>query len=229
MTYSGQPRCSSYLCHEFHESTSVISTDTTQGANDKEDDGTIDSNGNCLGQIYIFSGKDSRCRPDGIETGYFDCCGDSDVWFNVAGEPFNPFLPPAGSLVASRVFKCKGEEKQLIAKKQKGLCHYVGSYCATEVFNYCVQKKKTYCCYNSKLGRILQEQGRSLLKNFGTSGSWGSSKHPNCRGFTPEEFQMLDFSKIDLSEWYGDIQVSTQQQISTTIENKINTAYDNVQ
>jgi conjugal transfer mating pair stabilization protein TraN len=61
------------------------------------------------------------------------------------------------------------------------------------------------------------------------SGSWGSPKNPNCRGFTPEEFQMLDFSKIDLSEWYGDIQVHTQQQISNTIQNKINEAYDNVQ
>jgi hypothetical protein len=229
MTYAGQLRCSSNPCYEFHESTSVVSTDTTQGANDKEDDGTIDGNGNCLGQIYIFSGKDSRCRPDGIETGYFDCCGDSDVWFDLAGEPFNPFLPPAGSLIASRIFNCKGDEKQLIAKKQKGLCHYVGSYCSAEIFNLCIQRKKTYCCYNSKLGRILQEQGRALLKNFGMSGSWGSPKNPNCRGFTPEEFQMLDFSKIDLSEWYGDIQVHTQQQISNTIQNKINDAYDNVQ
>ena len=229
MAYGSAPRCSPHPCHEFHESTSVVSTDTVQGENDKEDDGTIDNSGNCHGQIYIFSGKDSRCRPDGIETGYFDCCGDSDVWFDVAGEPINPFLPPAGSLVASRVFNCKGEEKQLIAKKQKGLCHYVGSYCATAAFNYCVQKKKTHCCYNSKLGRILQEQGRLLLKNFGSTGSWGSPKSPNCRGFTPEEFQMLDFSKIDLSEWYGDIQVNTQQQISNTIENKIDAAYDNVQ
>ena len=227
MTYGGQQQCS-LPCHEFHKATSVVSTDTIQGANDKEDDGAIDSSGNCLGQIYIFSGKDSRCRPDGIETGYFDCCGDSDVWFDVAGEPINPFLPPIGSLVASRVFNCKGDEKQLIAQKQKGLCHYVGSYCATEVLNYCVQKKKTHCCYNSKLGRILQEQGRPLLKNFGSTGNWGSPKYPNCRGFTPEEFQMLDFSKIDLSEWYGEIQVRTQQQITNTIENKINNAYDNV-
>ncbi|MEZ4551662.1 MAG: hypothetical protein R2874_14640 [Desulfobacterales bacterium] len=39
---------------------------------------------------------------------------------------------------------------------------------------------------------------------------------------------MLDFSKIDLSEWYEDIQVRTQQEISNTIEDKINNAYDNV-
>jgi len=229
LTHSGISECSRYTCHEFHEATSVTSSDTTQGATDKLDDGTIDKNGNCLGQIYIFSGKDKRCRPDGIETGYFDCCGGSDVWFDVAGEPINPFLPPVGSIVASRIFNCKGEEKELIALNQKGLCHYVGSYCSLEIFGLCIQRKKTSCCFNSKLGRILQEQGRPTLRAFAPRGNWGSPKHPNCRGFTPEEFQMLDFSKIDLSEWYGDIQTNTQSQIANTMQKRIENAYDNVQ
>nr|HEC1719610.1 mating pair stabilization protein [Campylobacter jejuni] len=34
---------------------------------------------------------------------------------------------------------------------------------------------------------------------------WGSPKSPDYRGFTPEEFQKLDFSKIDLSEFIADI------------------------
>jgi len=229
LIHNGISECSPYACHEFHEATSVTSSDTTQGATDKLDDGAIDASGNCLGQIYIFSGKDKRCRPDGIETGYFDCCGGDDVWFDVGGEPINPFLPPDSSIVASRIFNCKGEEKELIALNQKGLCHYVGSYCSLEIFGLCIQRKKTYCCFNSKLGRILQEQGRPTLRAFAPSGNWGSPKHPNCRGFMPEEFQMLDFSKIDLSEWYGDIQVNTQQQITNTMQNKIENAYDNVQ
>jgi len=227
LLHDGISECSPYACHEFNESTSVIPTDTTQGATDKLDDGVIDEDGNCLGQIYIFSGRDKRCRPDGIETGYFDCCGDSDIWFDVAGEPINPFLAPETSLIASRIFKCKGEEKELIAIKRKGLCHYVGSYCSLEIFGLCLQRKKTHCCFNSKLGRILQEQGRPTLQAFAPSGNWGSPKHPNCRGFMPEEFQMLDFSKIDLSEWYGDIQVNTQNQITGNMEDKIETAYDN--
>jgi len=228
LTHDGISECSPYTCHEFTESTSVTSTDTTQGATDKLDDGTIDRTGKCFGQIYIFSGKDKRCRPDGIETGYFDCCGGSDIWFDVAGEPINPFLPPAGSLIASRIFNCKEEEKEMIALNQKGLCHYVGSYCSLDIFGLCIQRKKTYCCFNSKLGRILQEEGRPTLRAFSPSGNWGSAKRPNCRGFTPEEFQMLDFSKIDLSDWYGDIQVNTQQQINSTMQNKIRSAYDNI-
>jgi len=229
MAHDGLSECSPYTCHEFIGSTAVTSSDTIQGATDKKDDGVIDQDGNCLGQIYIFSGRDKRCRPDGIETGYFDCCGDSDIWFDVGGEPINPFLPPDGSLVASRISKCKGEEKELIALKQKGLCHYVGSYCSSEIFGLCIQRKKTYCCFNSKMGRILQEEGRPTLKAFAPSGNWGSAKEPSCRGFTPEEFQMLDFSRIDLSEGYGDIQVNTQEQMTSTMQNKIDNAYDNIQ
>jgi conjugal transfer mating pair stabilization protein TraN len=138
-------------------------------------------------------------------------------------------LAPETSLIASRIFKCKGEEKELIAIKRKGLCHYVGSYCSLEIFGLCLQRKKTHCCFNSKLGRILQEEGRPTLQAFSPGGRWGSPKHPNCRGFMPEEFQMLDFSKIDLSEWYGDIQVNTQNQITNNMQDKIETAYDNVQ
>jgi len=59
-----------------------------------------------------------------------------------------------------------------------------------------VQKKKTYCCFGSPLARIAAEQGRIQL-GF----DFGTAKSPNCRGFTPEEFQKLDFSKIDFSEW----------------------------
>ena len=34
---------------------------------------------------------------------------------------------------------------------------------------------------------------------------WGSAKEPNCRGFTPEEIEALDFSAMDLSEWIATI------------------------
>ncbi|WP_229239094.1 hypothetical protein [Campylobacter volucris] len=36
-------------------------------------------------------------------------------------------------------------------------------------------------------------------------GVGGSPKSPDCRGFAPEEFQKLDFSEIDLSEFIADI------------------------
>ena len=40
---------------------------------------------------------------------------------------------------------------------------------------------------------------------------WGSVDSPNCAGFTPAELQLIDFSKIDLSEYTNSLQ---QQQFS---------------
>ncbi len=49
----------------------------------------------------------------------------------------------------------------------------------------------------------------------------GKPGRANCRGFTPEEFQALDFGKIDLSEYYADIQRNIQQNINQMIQNQL--------
>lgn len=43
-----------------------------------QDDGPRDPNGQCLGQIYIFNGKASRCRPPSMTVGYLNNCCESD-------------------------------------------------------------------------------------------------------------------------------------------------------
>ena len=199
-------QCSPHDCQPF-DSSSIEDDDTTQGENDKQDDGTVDNNGNCLGTIYIFNGKDMRCREAGLQTGFFNCCNGGSTWFGLG--------------------RCDGTEEQVWQMRQKALCHYIGDYCSRKLpLIGCVQKKQTRCCFNSKLGRILQEQGRPTLQAFGPTGDWGDPKSPNCRGFTAEEFQMLDFDNIDLSEWYGDIVTQTQTNIENTMQNKIQDFYN---
>lgn len=98
--------------------------------------------------------------------------------------------------------------------KESGYCHYVGKKCIKKLpLVGCVQKAKVYCCFNSKLARIIHEQGRPQLSSFGPSGGWGSAKRPNCRGFTPEEFQSIDFGKIDFSEYVADIQRNIRRNV----------------
>jgi len=92
-----------------------------------------------------------------------------------------------------------------------------------------VQKAKVYCCFNSKLARILHEKGRPQLDTFVSSGMWGSKDNPYCRGFTPDEFQALDFGKIDLSEYYGDILKNINQNIEGTINRTIQPTLDTLQ
>lgn len=184
--------CSPYQCVDIETPNNVQTSDTIEGANDKHDDGPRDSvTGKCNGIVRIFNGQDLRCRPPGIDTFWtLDCC-KKDKNF---------------------IFKCNNSSEQMLAKlrttiKYRGQdrdytaadanCHYVGSYCSKKIkFIGCVQKKKTYCCFSSPLARIIQEQGRPQLGK-----GWGDPKNPDCSGFTIDEFQKLDFSKIDFSEW----------------------------
>ena len=57
-----------------------------------------------------------------------------------------------------------------------------------------------YCCFNSPFARIIHQQTRngsqpSLYK------PWGGYKRADCTGFTQEQFDVIDFAKVDLSEW----------------------------
>jgi len=199
--------CSPNPCYDASQ-VSVSNNDTQQGINDIPEDGTVDTSG-CLGTVYIFNGRDMRCRPPGTQTGFSDCCKKTTTWFGMA--------------------QCNETEKQLASLRSwgqlDGNCHYVGSYCAEEWLDVCVQRKKTFCCFSSPLARIIHEQGRPQL-GIG----WGTPTSPNCRGFTAQEFQKLDFSKMDFSEWIEE-EVSSRiaPQIGTSISEVINQVQSQLQ
>lgn len=209
MDDSGVKKCSPASCTDLDANPPVgDSADLSSYTND----GTVDQNtGECLGQLFIFNGKPGECRPAGAGTTFFDCCSNSQGgWF---------------------IFQkyCTEQEWQTNAARDAGRCHYIGRYCKTKWVGVgCVQSAKVYCCFNSKLGRIIHEQGRVQLKVFQPDGAWGSAKSPDCRGFTPEEFQMLDFSRIDLSEYFADIQTKAQGEIEQQMQQKIEQYYQNI-
>ncbi|PTR12610.1 MULTISPECIES: conjugal transfer protein TraN [unclassified Novosphingobium] len=115
---------------------------------------------------------------------------------------------------------CDSQDMEAGILRGSGMCHEVGSYCSSSILGICIQKSVGNCCFNTKLGRIIQEQGRPQLKSFNAVG-WGTPKAPYCRGFTPEEFQALDFSKMDLSEYYSDIASRAQSDIQIDMKDKI--------
>ena len=115
---------------------------------------------------------------------------------------------------------CDQQDMETGLLRGSGMCHEVGSYCASSILGVCVQKAKGHCCFNTKLGRIIQEQGRPQLASFNGIG-WGTPKSPMCRGFTPEEFQALDFSKMDLTEYYSDIEAKAQSQIQVDMKDRV--------
>jgi conjugal transfer mating pair stabilization protein TraN len=96
-------------------------------------------------------------------------------------------------------FLCSTDEKMLDVKDRMGFCTFVGSYCSSSVLGVCKTKRKTYCCFESKLSRILQEQGRPQINK-----PFGKPKSEQCEGFTVEEFSRLDLSVMDFTDVYSD-------------------------
>ncbi|MBL3518871.1 conjugal transfer protein TraN [Arcobacter lanthieri] len=201
-------QCSPFPCLG---QSNLESLDTQVGKDDKNNDGWSED-GSCAGTIYIFNGKSNKCRS-------------WDMFFGLTGGGCCDKEKVFAGLVA-----CKENEKILAKKREEKQTHYIGNFCSKELklgfTKICVQKSDSYCAFNSSLARIIQEQGREQLDI-----SWGSAKSPECRGFTPEEFQKIDFSKIDLTEFVKDIQSSVQssviQNLGTYVKDKVGDFYGN--
>ncbi len=101
-----------------------------------------------------------------------------------------------------------------------GYCYETGRYCKTDwPFAGCIQHAKTFCCFNSKLARLIHEQGRPQLASFN-----GVAAN-DCRGFLPEEFQYLDFSRIDLSDYTADLHTAPLSLVEEAISHGVHDVY----
>jgi conjugal transfer mating pair stabilization protein TraN len=293
----GTMRCSALVCFDPNADGNEI---TEQNDNSMpQDDGEKDEAGNCLGTVYIFSGRSMECRTSGHSTGWKNCClsGEAPLADDVGSamslastvstisnvyhmgqiayygnmivsgaavdiSSFTPavqtgltavaqsgsimeglmtyaqatFLNPTTLAIAAAMYliqellfsgSCNQEDVETAMLESSGMCHYLTTYCKKRWFLVgCVQEAKVFCCFNSKLARIVHEQGRPQLSTFSPAWSYGHSSG-NCRGFTPSEFQMLDFSKMDLSEYLGDIKAKAQGTIQNTVTDKIQQYYQN--
>jgi conjugal transfer mating pair stabilization protein TraN len=97
-------------------------------------------------------------------------------------------------MIIQTVYKCTQEEYELNSNRALKQCHLVGSY---KKGKFVKTKYFSYCCYNSPLARILQEQ---IQPQFGNKG-FGTAQNPTCGALSVDEFAKVDWSKVDLSEW----------------------------
>jgi len=130
---------------------------------------------------FLFKGEKRRCSKDIVN--FKDCCGHAKGWGKDLG-----------------LSDCSPDEKLLNKDRKKGLCHRVGTYCTMKELGVCIEKKTSFCCFSSKLLKAFQEQGRAQIGM-----GWGKPKSPICRGFTIEEVQRIDFSKLDLREVFEEL------------------------
>ncbi|WP_435626384.1 conjugal transfer protein TraN [Candidatus Ferrigenium straubiae] len=125
------------------------------------------------------------------------------VSVNFTGTPMFSFDPTSlaislAIMVVTDLLSCTQDEKMLSMKRGERLCIGTGSYCSQKVplLGICLAVTETYCCYNSRLARIINQQGWAQL---------GTSVNASCDGFTQAQLSSIDFSKMDLTEFMAEI------------------------
>lgn len=156
----------------------------------------------------IFKGEKNNCER--YITNFCDCCSDLDGWGRTIG-----------------LTRCNAEERSLAEKRKKGLCYFVGSYIPTKVLGFEITKRRTYCCFSTKLARLLHEQGRNQIKR-----SWGSPENPDCGPLTISEIAMMKFDQMNFSEifeeLFKDVSIKAQKSFPKQIQNQMPTMQENI-
>lgn len=135
--------------------------------------------------VRAFTGRGQTCRKAAV--GFNNCCKSSG-WGSDVG-----------------LASCNSEEKALGQAKERLLTIDVGEYCSKKVLGACLEKKRSYCVFDSKLAQIVQQQGRQWQLGVG----FGSAESPDCSGINVAQLQALDFNRMDFKNFYADLQSDT--------------------
>lgn len=111
---------------------------------------------------------------------------------------FNPYMLAAmvAVQVITELMSCGQDEQFLSMRKGADLCFQTGGGCSSRLprpFRTCIRWTETWCCMNSKLAKLIGQQGGLQL-----SGAY------RCGGFTPAELRQIDFARIDFSSFTAD-------------------------
>ena len=195
-----------------HGADGLASGSATECGAELEDAG---DGGSCGQVTYCVGAGCETVRPD-ANTGFVNATARLNMALELGGEEFDRqnleffkgrrrachihfgglanCCKNSGLLVG--LANCSASERELAEERNAGNTHYLGRYCSKRTFfGVCIRRSRAWCVFGSKLGRILQQQGRSQL-GIG----WGS-----CRGFTVAEVESIDFARLDLSEFTQDL------------------------
>ena len=152
--------------------------------------------------VRAFTGQARFCKK--FAAGFSNCCKDSG-WGNNLG-----------------LAKCSSDEKALGKAKEQKLTVSVGEFCSKKVLGVCLEKKRSYCQFDSKLAQIVQQQGRAWQLGV----DFGEAKNPDCRGITVDELQRINFDGMDFSNFFDDLmnnqKVPPNNEVLKKIQEEIN-------
>lgn len=158
--------------------------------------------------VRAFTGSAKFCKK--FAAGFSNCCQDGG-WGQGVG-----------------LASCSSEEKALGKAKENKLTVSVGEFCSKKVLGICLEKKRGYCQFDSKLAQIVQQQGRNGQLHV----SFGSASSPDCRGITQTELQQIKFDNLDFSSFFEDLQNNqnipdnnalaerVREQVATSLQNR---------
>ncbi len=131
-------------------------------------------------KVQVFGGEGKRCKVSNL--GFFNCCRNSGIGLTMG------------------MVQCRLEERELAEAQRAKRTHYVGRYTRCDFFGLNCRTYNTHCVFPSKLARIVVVQGRAQINK-----PYGSSRNPDCSGFTLAELPTVDFEAMDLSEFHDDV------------------------
>ena len=161
-----------------------------------------------------FAGTNSKCSRDFLDlsdcctmNGFFETAIESSVAFLQwsTGSGLIKSISGSGEEIGDTGLDlsfCSSLEKDLFFRRNNNQCIYIGRYCSAEedLTGLCLQEKESYCCFSSKIAKIIQQQGRIQLGK-----GWGTPFAPNCTGLSVDELNQLDLEAIDFSELEAEI------------------------
>ena len=130
--------------------------------------------------INVFKGSSEHC--DRKLAGYTNCCTKMGGWGKMLG---------AG---------CSPEAKNLAKKRKEKKCVEIGTYCTEKLLGACVIKRTAFCCYDSIIAKIINQEAK---KQLGRNN--GDAENPNCGGLSKEDLEKIDLSNVDFTEFYNEI------------------------
>ena len=119
------------------------------------------------------------------------------------------------TLLVNLIYACTPDEMSLAMKRELLSTHYLGSYCKTEVLGACIEKRQSYCVFDSPMSRIMMEQ---IYKQPQMGLSWGTAKEPNCNGLQLSDIDKVDWDQVNLDEWIGILLKSDALKAATTLD-----------
>jgi hypothetical protein len=180
------------VCTDYTEEVICQDQDITLPRVDLEND-TMDEFGPALGILGMLDDINSIWSGDNMECSY--------GFFNNSMSLYCNNCEGSGTLC----FNQKPNQQKAYEMNKKGLCHYLGSECSNEIDlgfgSVCIERTKSFCCYDSKLARVIVEQAYTQLNK-----NWNNG----CNGLTIDDLNNLDWSTMDFSE------------IAEELENKLN-------